>query len=104
MVARVEVAVGDRVTANSPLLSLYQPRALEVRARIPARFAQALEKSLEGGQPVQATSEDQRYRLALTGFAGESDPRGHWVFSASGKTSLASDQATWCPWWCFVRR
>lgn len=88
VVARVEVAVGDRVTANSPLLSLYQPRALEVRARIPARFAQALETALEDDQPVQATSEDQRFRLTLTGFAGESDPRG-----PLGLFRLREDQA-----------
>ena len=72
--------------------SRWRPRdgatALEVRARIPARFAQALEKALEDDQPVQATSEDQRFRLTLTGFAGESDTRG-----PLGLFRLREDQA-----------
>lgn len=76
VVARVEVAVGDRVTANAPLLALYQTRTLEVRARIPTRFARALDAELAAGRPVEATSEDQVHRLTLSRFAGESDARG----------------------------
>lgn len=76
VVARVEVAVGDRVSANTPLLSVYQPQAVEVRARIPARFAPALEAELADGRTVEATAEDRSGRLLLKGFAGESDPRG----------------------------
>lgn len=76
IVARVEVAVGDRVTANSPLLSLYRTEGLEVRARIPSPFAQALETEMNRGRPVTAVSGNGRYRLRLDRFAGESDPRG----------------------------
>ncbi|MFW5825168.1 MAG: efflux RND transporter periplasmic adaptor subunit, partial [Marinobacter sp.] len=76
VVARVEVAVGDRVTANTPLLALYRPGDLEVRARIPGRYAGALESELAGGQQVEALSEDRTRRLRLERFAGESDPRG----------------------------
>ena len=76
IVARVEVAAGDRVAAGSPLLSLYRPGAVEVRARIPTPFARALEEELARGKAVEAVSEDRRYRFRLVRFAGESDPRG----------------------------
>lgn len=76
VVSRVEVAVGDRVSAGAPLLSLYRPGGLEIRARIPSRFARALETELARGRPVEADSEDGRYQLRLVRFAGESDPRG----------------------------
>ena len=76
VVARVEVARGDRVTTGAPLLSLYRPAALEVRARIPSAFARDLESELARGREVAAVSEDGRFRLTLARFAGESDPRG----------------------------
>ena len=76
VVARVEVAQGDRVAEGAPLLSVYQPGALEVRARIPSSFARDLEAGLAGGQSVEAVSEDGQYRFRLARFAGESDPRG----------------------------
>lgn len=76
IVAGVQVAEGDRVTTGSPLLSLYRPGALEVRARIPSTFARALESELARGHEVKAVSEDRRLQLTLERFAGESDPRG----------------------------
>lgn len=76
IVARVEVAEGDRVTSGSPLLSLYHPGALDVRARIPADFARTLEAELGRGRSVEAMSEDGGHRFQLVRFAGESDPRG----------------------------
>lgn len=76
IVARVEVAAGDRVTAGTPLLSLYQPAAVEIRARIPSPFARDLEAALAAGESVEAVLEDGRNRFRLVRFAGESDPRG----------------------------
>lgn len=76
IVVRVEVAEGDRVTAGSPLLSLYRPWGLEIRARIPSPFARELEAELSRGRSVEAVSEDRRFRFQLARFAGESDPRG----------------------------
>ncbi|SFR62481.1 Barrel-sandwich domain of CusB or HlyD membrane-fusion [Marinobacter daqiaonensis] len=76
IVARVEVAPGDQVAARSPLLSIYQPERLEVRARVPSRFASGLEMAMTEGSGVEAISEDGRIHLELVRFAGESDPRG----------------------------
>lgn len=76
IVARVDVAEGDRVTAGAPLLSLYRPEALDVRARIPSAFALDLESELARGREVVAVSEDRRFHLTLSRFAGESDSRG----------------------------
>lgn len=88
IVVRVEVAEGDRVTAGSPLLSLYRPGALEIRARIPSSFARDLEAELDRDRTVEAISEDRRFRFRLVRFAGESDPRGPLgIFRLQGGTS-----------------
>ncbi|MFC4259800.1 efflux RND transporter periplasmic adaptor subunit [Marinobacter lacisalsi] len=88
IVARVEVARGDRVTAGSPLLSLYRPDAMEIRARIPSAFARDLDAELDRGRAVEAVSEDRRYQFRLVRFAGESDPRGPLgIFRLQGDSS-----------------
>lgn len=82
------MAEGDRVTAGSPLLSLYRPGALEIRARIPSSFARDLEAELDRDRTVEAISEDRRFRFRLVRFAGESDPRGPLgIFRLQGGTS-----------------
>lgn len=76
VVTNLEVAPGDRVNQNAPLLSVYPVQGLELRATVPNRYHTELQSALEAGADLEAVSEDDRYRFALTRFAGTSDPSG----------------------------
>ncbi|WP_108444228.1 efflux RND transporter periplasmic adaptor subunit [Halomonas denitrificans] len=75
IVTRIRVAPGDRVAAQSELLSVYPVRGLELRARIPRRHQDELLEALSRGQRLVA-SDGQGARFALEGLAGEGDPAG----------------------------
>ncbi|MCB1758214.1 MAG: biotin/lipoyl-binding protein [Gammaproteobacteria bacterium] len=77
-IASVEVAVGNQVAPNQQLLTLYDPAALELRARIPTPYL---------GELVRSGAEDfalrgfigqdaGRIELRLSRLAGEADPSG----------------------------
>ena len=78
IVARVEVAEGDQVTANAVLLSLYDPRTLEVRARIPAPYQEELQRALSAEHPLQGETKPGagQVKLRLARIAGQADPSG----------------------------
>jgi multidrug efflux pump subunit AcrA (membrane-fusion protein) len=96
IVAGVEVAEGDRVAANSVLLSLYSPKSLEVRARIPAVFQQELQQTLASGYPLRGEmhSGAEPVELTLVRTAGEADPSGVDAFFHidTGRQRLRSGQ------------
>ncbi|MCU7819224.1 MAG: biotin/lipoyl-binding protein [gamma proteobacterium symbiont of Lucinoma myriamae] len=56
VVAKVNVAQGDRVNANEKLLSFYSTERLEIRAKLPANSLSEIQKSIRDGE-------------TLTGFA-----------------------------------
>jgi multidrug efflux pump subunit AcrA (membrane-fusion protein) len=77
-IASIEVAVGNQVSTNQQLLTLYDPAALELRARIPAPF---LTELLESGADDFSLrgfigSGESRIALQLSRLAGEADPSG----------------------------
>ena len=55
-IAKLEIAVGDRVRVGDPLLMLYDLANLEVRAQIPGRYISAVRKQLEQGETPNATA------------------------------------------------
>lgn len=76
MVTDVQVAVGDRVSPNQALFSLYPSDGLEVRARVPQVFQAELFAALERGETLTAQAEDGSQKFVLSRFAGLSDPAG----------------------------
>ena len=78
VVARVSVAVGDRVQIANVLLSLYPIDQLEVRARIPVRYQAEIQNALLAGETLTAQAEMAGYsvELVLDRLAGEADPSG----------------------------
>lgn len=76
IVTDVQVAPGDQVSPNAPLLSIYPVQGLELRATVPNRYRAELQSALEAGTTLAAVSENGRHRFALTGFAGTSNPSG----------------------------
>ena len=75
VVTGIEVAVGDQVSRNEPLLTVYPTRGLEVRARVPQVFQNELITALGQGQTLTAIS-DNGHEFVLARFAGLSDPAG----------------------------
>ena len=63
MIAKVTVAVGDRVRSGDSLLSIYDNTALEVRAQIPSRHQNTILKALANGYKLQAHSKSLRLQL-----------------------------------------
>lgn len=78
LVSRLAVAPGDRVRKADVMLELYDPRALEVRARIPAPYRDELHQSLTQGLPILGLTGlgDGEVRLRLERLSGAADPRG----------------------------
>lgn len=76
VVTDVQVAVGDQVSRNQALLSVYAIGGLELRARVPDRYRAELLDALAAGQDLYAYSDQQALRFRLERFAGISDPAG----------------------------
>ncbi|MCB1858860.1 MAG: biotin/lipoyl-binding protein [Gammaproteobacteria bacterium] len=78
ILARVEVAEGNRVKENDALLSLYDPASLELRARIPAPHVQELQQTLAGGGQLQGelVLGADRVKVRLVRLAGQAEPSG----------------------------
>lgn len=76
VVTQVQVAVGDQVSRNQALLSLYPVTGLEVRARVPQVFQHELMAALDRGETLNAQSRTGEHRFVLSRFAGLSDPAG----------------------------
>lgn len=76
VVTGIQVAVGDRVARNAPLLTIYPTDGLELRARVPDVFRAELQSALAAGQRLIATAPDTGQRFVLERFAGQADPAG----------------------------
>lgn len=75
VVTDVQVAVGDQVSPNQALFSLYPVAGLEIRARVPQMFQAELLAALERDEKLTAQTDDG-HTFKLTRFAGLSDPAG----------------------------
>lgn len=79
VVAEVMVTAGDRVRVSDVLVSFYPLNSLEIRARIPATYQSEIQRALENGGSLSATTVEQSINsrpLSLVRLAGEADPSG----------------------------
>ncbi len=72
-VTRVAVAVGDRVTPGQPIVSLYDPKRLELRAPVPAVYLVRLQQALTqtGQLPAQVQIDGATAPALLLRLSGE---------------------------------
>ncbi|HET8807744.1 MAG TPA: HlyD family efflux transporter periplasmic adaptor subunit [Methylophaga sp.] len=72
----IQVAVGERVQAGDPLLHLYDPGQLELRALIPSRYLNAVLQAFNNDKPVpgKAQINGQPFQFTLRQLAGEVQP------------------------------
>lgn len=76
VVTDVQVAVGDQVSRNQKLLSIYDVNGLELRARVPESYRTELLSALAEGKELFAYSDQRDIRFRFERFAGTSDPAG----------------------------
>ncbi len=78
IVAKVEVALGDYVKANQPLVSIYPMEALEVRAKIPVPYQHTVLRALESGHTLKARGESLggAFDLRLNRLSGKAEAGG----------------------------
>jgi len=78
VVAKVNVAQGDRVNSNEKLLSFYSTEQLEIRAKIPADSLPEVQQSLLKGQLLNgvAINAVQQLPLVLERLSGEAQASG----------------------------
>lgn len=71
-IADVQVAVGERVRSGDPLLRLYDPNQLELRALIPSRYLPAVQQAFARGQAIsgKAMVNSQTHMFTLRQLAG----------------------------------
>jgi len=65
LISRRQAAPGDRVRSGDPLISLYNPGQLEVRAQIPDRHLGSIRSALDNPTPLAAIALQNGDRIAL---------------------------------------
>ena len=78
VVAKVNVAQGDRVNNNEKLLSFYSTERLEIRAKLPANSLSEVQQSIREGQVLNgfASNGSQQVPLTLERISGEAQASG----------------------------
>ncbi len=78
VVAKVNVAQGDRVNSNEKLLSFYSVEHLEVRAKLPAKYLMEVQSSLDKGGYLKGVAHngEQHISLHLERLSGEAQASG----------------------------
>lgn len=73
VISDLTVSVGDRVRKGDPLMRLQNPAAIEVRAQIPARYADAVSDGLANAlsMPVQVENGDQTIAAEIVRISGQ---------------------------------
>lgn len=73
LISQIAVAPGENIRIGSPLLTLYDVQALEVRAQVPERYQTQLARALSSGQSLLAssTSLGEAVNFRLDRLAGE---------------------------------
>jgi HlyD family secretion protein len=76
VIAKVMVAVGDRVRSGDALLSIYDNTTLEVRAQIPTRYQDTVLNALAAGYSLKAYTQvnQKTIRLQLDRVSGQINP------------------------------
>lgn len=86
VVAKVNVAQGDRVNNNEKLLSFYSTEHLEIRAKLPVNVLAEIQQSTRGGHILtgEASSGSQQVPIRLERISGEAQASGvDAIFSIS---------------------
>lgn len=86
VVAKVNVAQGDRVNNNEKLLSFYSTEHLEIRAKLPVSVLAEIQNSARGGLALtgEASSGSQQVPIHLERISGEAQASGvDAIFSIS---------------------
>ena len=76
VVTDIQVAVGDQVSRNQTLLSVYAVKGLELRAKVPDKYRAELLRALAEGNDLYAYSDTREVQFKFERFAGTSDPAG----------------------------
>lgn len=78
VVAKVNVAQGDRVSNNEKLLSFYSTEQLEIRAKLPVSVLSEIQKSARDGLMLvgDASSGSQQVPIRLERISGEAQASG----------------------------
>lgn len=78
VVAKVNVAQGDRVNSNEKLLSFYSMEALEIRAKLPINILTEVHQSLANGQVLKgiASNGGRQVPVILERLSGEAQASG----------------------------
>lgn len=70
-IAKITTATGDRVKSGDPLITLYDPGALQLRSQIPSKMLPWIRQGLKDNQALNATAliDNQRISLRLSHLA-----------------------------------
>lgn len=70
-IAKITTATGDRVKSGDPLITLYDPTALQVRSQVPSKMLPGIRQGLKENQGLQATAliDNQHISLRLSHLA-----------------------------------
>jgi len=76
VIAKMTIAIGDRVRSGDPLLSIYDNTALEVRAQIPSRYQDTVLDALNTRHQLQAHAplNKKSVSLQLDRISGQINP------------------------------
>ena len=70
-IAKITTAIGDRVKSGDPLITLYDPTALQLRSQIPSKMLPWIRQGLKENQGLNATAiiDNQHISLRLSHLA-----------------------------------
>ena len=90
LISSVEVAAGDRVSLGQVLVTLYPLDALEVRAHLPSKYIDSVQRALASDESLQAQVANRAMQQSLTllRLAGESESTGIDAYFAIADESL----------------
>ncbi len=73
VISELEVSEGDRVKIGDPLMRLQNPASIEVRAQVPAAYAEPVSAGLAAGTPIPALVQagEQSIRGAVARLSGQ---------------------------------
>ncbi|MDJ0926483.1 MAG: HlyD family efflux transporter periplasmic adaptor subunit [Gammaproteobacteria bacterium] len=86
VVSELEVSEGDRVSVGDPLMRLQNPAAIEVRAQIPAAYAEMVDAGLGAGTAMNASVQagEQRIPGRIVRLSGQTQQSSGGVDSFIG--------------------
>lgn len=90
VVAKVNVAQGDRVNSNETLLSFYSMETLDIRAKLPVNILSEVQQSLAKGQVLKgiASNGGRQVPISLERLSGEAQTSGvDAIFKIKEKTT-----------------